>query len=105
MTERSAETVKDCRYPWTWMLVASYGRVLPCCFARHPLGNLNEGSAESIWNGKTAQQLRSYIKSDRIHPICAGAICKYVQNSTAALAQPGAAQDPMSPHVSSAEPA
>ena len=76
-------TVKDCRYPWTWMLVGADGCVLPCCFASAPLGNLNKDSAEHIWNGKIARELRSYIKCDRVHPVCSGAVCKYVQNSMA----------------------
>ncbi len=74
------ETVKDCHYPWTWMTVASDGRVMPCCYANKPLGNLNEDSAEAIWNGRLAVQLREFIKRDKIHPICEGAVCKFVRN-------------------------
>ncbi len=74
------ETVKDCTYPWTWMMVASDGRVMPCCFAKHELGNLNEASAEAIWNGPVAVELRASIKRNAVHSICNGAICKFVQN-------------------------
>ena len=81
--EPSTETVKDCRYPWMWMMLNSDGRVRPCCFATKALGNLNDTSAASIWNGKIARELRSYVKDDRIHPVCSGAVCKYVQNSIA----------------------
>ena len=76
-----SETVKDCNYPWTWMVVASDGRVLPCCFAQGPLGNINEASAEEIWNGAVAQDFRRHIKQDKLHPICNGAVCKYVENT------------------------
>lgn len=74
------ETVKDCHYPWTWMMVTADGGVTPCCFASGALGNLNEATAEAIWNGTIATELRSYIKADRIHPVCESAPCKFVQN-------------------------
>lgn len=77
------ETVKDCHYPWTWMLVTADGEAKPCCFAPGHLGNLYESSVEGIWNGPEAIELRSYIKTDRIHPICAGAPCKFVQGTLA----------------------
>jgi radical SAM protein with 4Fe4S-binding SPASM domain len=77
----SEETVKDCRYPWTWMLVLSDGRVLPCCFAKVALGNLNEESAADIWNGSVAQELRGYVKEDRLHPVCDGAACRFAENT------------------------
>ena len=75
------ETVKDCSYPWTWMMVTADGAVKPCCFSSMPMGNLNDSSAEDVWNGSAAIELRRYIKADKIHPICANAPCKYVQNT------------------------
>ena len=75
-----AETVKDCDYPWTWMMVTADGAVKPCCFASLPLGNLHESSVEDVWNGATAIELRSFIKADKILPVCANAPCKFVQN-------------------------
>ena len=72
-----AETVKHCHYPWTWMMVTADGGVMPCCFAQQTLGNLHEATADAIWTGARAQELRSYILSDRVHPVCAGAPCKY----------------------------
>lgn len=79
------ETVKDCHYPWTWMMVTADGAVKPCCFASGFLGNLHEASAEEIWNGATAVELRRFIKEDCVHPVCAKAPCKYVQNMRAAV--------------------
>lgn len=78
-----SKTVKDCHYPWTWMLVAADGSVRPCCYAIGQLGNLHEYSAEIIWNGAITMELRSYIKNDRIHPICSEAPCAFVQNMLA----------------------
>ncbi|CAN7275220.1 SPASM domain-containing protein [Acidovorax sp. LjRoot66] len=74
------ETVKDCHHPWTWMMVTADGAVTPCCFASGRLGNLNEASADAIWNGVLAMELRAFIKADRVHDICRSAPCKYVQN-------------------------
>ena len=79
------ETVKDCHYPWTWMMVTADGAVKPCCFAPGTLGNLSQASPESIWNGPTAVELRSFIRDDRIHPVCAGAPCKFVENMATAV--------------------
>lgn len=74
------ESVRDCHYPWTWMVVTADGGVMPCCFTSGQLGNLYEASADEIWNGDIARELRKSIVSGNIHPICADAPCKFVQN-------------------------
>ena len=63
------------------MMVTADGAVKPCCFSSMPMGNLNDSSVEDVWNGSAAIELRRYIKADKIHPICANAPCKYVQNT------------------------
>jgi len=83
------ETVKDCTYPWTWMNVLADGSVKPCCFCRGNLGNLRNASADEIWNGAIAIELRTFIKADRIHPMCENAPCTYVQNMKAHKIQRG----------------
>ena len=75
------KTVKDCHYPWTWMMITASGDVTPCCFASGRLGNLHQATAEQIWNGPVAVELRSFIKADQIHPICANAPCIFVSGS------------------------
>jgi radical SAM protein with 4Fe4S-binding SPASM domain len=75
-----AETVKDCRHPWQWILVSANGEVRPCCFAPRPIGNIGEASFEELWNGATMQQLRRDVLADRVGEICRDAPCKYVQN-------------------------
>lgn len=74
------ETVKDCHYPWTWMMVTSDGTVRPCCFATGNLGNLQTRPVDEIWNGPIAIALRQSVLQDRVHKICEGAACKFVQN-------------------------
>ena len=81
------ETVKDCHYPWTWMMVTADGAVKPCCFSSASLGNLHDNDIDQVWNGATAIELRKYIKANRIHQVCAGAPCKYVQNMQIRLVQ------------------
>jgi radical SAM protein with 4Fe4S-binding SPASM domain len=75
------ETVKDCNAPWTWMVVVADGDVKPCCYSAASIGNLQEATVDDVWNGPVAMELRRFIKEDRIHRVCAGAACKYVQNT------------------------
>lgn len=63
------------------MMVTADGNVKPCCFAPGSMGNLYEVSAEAIWNGESAIELRRFIKAGKVHPICAEAPCKFVQNT------------------------
>ena len=80
MAKPETSPVRDCRYPWTWLHLSSDGSVRPCCFARGELGNLSKApDVQTIWNGPVAVELRAYIKRNKIHPVCAGAVCKYVQ--------------------------
>ena len=70
----------DCRTPWHWLNIAANGDVSPCCWARRPLGNLNDAaSLAEIWNGRKIRELRNNIRDNRIDPeICDGASCVYV---------------------------
>ena len=47
------------------------------------VGNRTQASADAVWNGPVAIELRSYIRDDKVHPVCAGAPCKYVQATQA----------------------
>ena len=70
----------DCRTPWHWLNVAANGDVYPCCWAAHPLGNLNNvDSLAEIWNGQKIRELRHNIRDNRLdRDICDGASCLYV---------------------------
>jgi hypothetical protein len=76
----STQTVKDCHFPWTWMMVSADGNVRPCCLAPGTLGNIHEASPEEVWNGELAQELRAAMVANQVHPVCAGAACQFVQN-------------------------
>jgi MoaA/NifB/PqqE/SkfB family radical SAM enzyme len=81
MAKPDTETVKDCRYPWTWMHLTSDGGVKPCCFATSEIGNLSDvADVDEIWNGPIAVELRAFIKRNEVHRICRNAACKYVEN-------------------------
>lgn len=72
-------SVKDCAYPWRWALITSSGAVRPCCYATKDVGDINTDSIASIWNNKTMQNLRASVRANRVHPVCEGASCKFVQ--------------------------
>jgi radical SAM protein with 4Fe4S-binding SPASM domain len=71
---------RDCRTPWRWLNIAANGDVYPCCWAAHPLGNLNRvESLGKIWNGRKIRELRNNIRENRLdRDICDGASCLYV---------------------------
>ena len=72
-------SVKDCAYPWRWALITSSGAVRPCCYATKDVGDINTDSITDIWNNKTMQALRASVRANRVHPVCEGASCKFVQ--------------------------
>lgn len=74
------ETVKDCRFPWLWMMVTSDGQARPCCHATGNIGNVNEASIDEIWNGEKIVTTRESILRNEIPAICTAAACKFVQN-------------------------
>lgn len=74
-----SDAVKDCHYPWTWMMVTADGGVKPCCFATGTIGNLHDATAEEIWNGPIVVELRQAITQNSIHPVCSHAPCKFVK--------------------------
>ena len=69
------------------MMVTADGMVKPCCFAPGHLGNLHDSTIDEAWNGVEAVALRSAIKANVIHPICAGSPCKFVQNMQASASE------------------
>jgi hypothetical protein len=74
--------IKDCFWPWLEAFVHVNGAVKPCCYAPTAVGNLHtDGSIEEIWNGPVMQELRTYIKANKLHPVCAGASCAFVRDA------------------------
>jgi MoaA/NifB/PqqE/SkfB family radical SAM enzyme len=78
---QAAPTLRDCRAPWEWSVIATSGQVLPCCFGAPPVGNLHDTSFEEIWNGEEMQALRQAISENRMPKACEKAVCKYVLNT------------------------
>lgn len=60
---------RRCTFPWDTVVVASDGRVTPCCvFGTDPdrlnFGNVLEQPFDAIWNGDGMQQFRRDLKND-----------------------------------------
>ena len=70
----------DCRYPWHTVQILADGQVRPCCWSAGSLGNLHDSDLEEIWDGAKIKDLRKCILNDKIHEICDGSPCIYVQN-------------------------
>lgn len=64
MTEKQKELLIDsdtfCMMPWLHLHAFPDGRAYPCCFAidKYPVGNLNNESMESVFNGTDMKQMR-----------------------------------------------
>lgn len=50
--------------------VAWNGKVLSCCFERHPVGDLNLATADEVWNGKPYRELRRTFFEKGIGTAC-----------------------------------
>lgn len=56
-----------CHVPWQQMVIDATGIVTPCCYwsgygnDNPPMGNLNDESLLSIWNGEQYRRLRKYM--------------------------------------------
>jgi MoaA/NifB/PqqE/SkfB family radical SAM enzyme len=70
-------SVRNCIFPWTWILATIDGDVLPCSHGGSPVGNLRENTIDEIWNGPLMRDVRSSILSDRVHPVCRTAECPF----------------------------
>lgn len=64
-----------CKQPFERVTIIGNGDVLPCCShfsTQMPIGNINNDSLLTIWNGEMVNTLRKYFKEKRWreHPIC-----------------------------------
>ncbi len=72
--------VHHCKAPWEKTYVHVNGDVKPCCYVRGTFGNVRDVSKlANLTEGAVALELREFVKSNRIHPICARASCGYVR--------------------------
>jgi MoaA/NifB/PqqE/SkfB family radical SAM enzyme len=76
-------SVRNCLYPWHWMIVTHEGDVLPCGHGSKPVGNLRERTADEIWNGPVMQALRAHLLVGRVHPVCRSTDCPHQQQHLA----------------------
>lgn len=71
--------IKDCPYPWQWVVILSSGYVGPCCWYNGNIGCINLQSFDSIWNGNVMKELREDILNNRCNRGCANSACRYVK--------------------------
>ncbi|MBL9079339.1 MAG: SPASM domain-containing protein [Planctomycetes bacterium] len=56
----------QCWFLWQRVYIAPFGDVVPCCLAGMPsFGNLAKESFAAIWNGKTYQDYRRHVFTER----------------------------------------
>ncbi len=60
-----------CKHPWSHFEVNNpNGNVTMCCNNKIVLGNVNESSVDSIWNGKKFSEVRERMINDGAHSMC-----------------------------------
>ena len=60
-----------CKHPWSHFEVNNpNGNVTMCCNNKIVLGNVNESSVDSIWNGKKFSEVREQMVNDGAHSMC-----------------------------------
>lgn len=59
------------------MLVTQDGDVLPCSHGSRPVGNINDSSAEQIWNGERMQEVRASILRGEVDRACLSSECPF----------------------------
>lgn len=58
----------SCKRLWNGAVVNSKGEILPCCFdkdGKYAFGNLNNDDFKGVWKGKSAENFRKNILSNR----------------------------------------
>jgi MoaA/NifB/PqqE/SkfB family radical SAM enzyme len=61
---------KDCFFPWDRAVISAEGKILPCCAATKPFGDLGADSFVEIWYGKAYVNLRSALLTGALPLMC-----------------------------------
>ena len=73
--------IKDCRWPWNRLYVHVNGDIKPCCYSLFDVGKVGTAKdMKAVWTGKEMTELRDAVSKNKLHRICAGAGCAYVQS-------------------------
>ena len=72
--------LKRCPHPWTTLQVLSNGEARMCCWANFAIGSVKTSSIEEIWNCQVAKDVRACVANGKVHPMCKGAACKFIQD-------------------------
>ncbi len=76
-------SVRNCMYPWHWMIVTHEGEVLPCGHGSKPVGDLRVNTADEIWNGPVLRDVRAALLRGEVHRVCESTDCPYQQQHLA----------------------
>ncbi|MFQ5431374.1 MAG: radical SAM/SPASM domain-containing protein, partial [Nitrospinota bacterium] len=57
-----------CYVAWTYTMIMENGDVMPCCYCRTPVGNINDAAFDEIWFGNEYNSLRKKLKNLPAHP-------------------------------------
>lgn len=78
--EEGRYNIKDCKHPWDALQILATGEIRVCCWHSGTLGNFNSGhTIDGVWNGKDLEEVREYVKNNKVHPLCHKSPCKYLQ--------------------------
>lgn len=61
---------RDCLDPWRMAKVAEDGTVMACCIGRTPIGHLDDGLLEEVFQGAAAQLRRDELLSGKLGAEC-----------------------------------
>jgi MoaA/NifB/PqqE/SkfB family radical SAM enzyme len=78
-----AMSVRNCDFPWHWVLVTNDGDVLPCSHGSAPVGNLRQDSLAEIWNGPKIREVRASILRGEVHAVCRSLECPFQREDIA----------------------
>jgi hypothetical protein len=60
-----------CTQPWSTLYVTWEGKVRPCCFTEHVVGDVSCTSAEGVWEGEAMRRFRSCVIQGKVVRECA----------------------------------
>ncbi|MBI5441746.1 MAG: SPASM domain-containing protein [Deltaproteobacteria bacterium] len=71
MTLPEGRKRKDCRDPWTGVVIGANGDVAPCCHTVQRMGNVADEAFDDIWAGPRFRTFRAFLQTGTPLPACA----------------------------------
>lgn len=66
-----------CEEPWIGLFsINTDGTVVFCpCYAKTPIGKIDQSSVDAIWHGEKMRRIREQIAAGELPDCCSGQIC------------------------------